>query len=516
LHRLKKLVDISEKRRFLMTIHSSDQSLIPVVRGVSYFLAHVPSLVRHGSKPSREIAKDPSLLKPILEHLHPYLQSVAYPPNQIFIGNLSPDDLMKVPTPWYQNPVPDASRWGDFGEIMPEEEFYGVMKICDEFDLLLFEKGFLQEVASLLKGHPLFSNDDLQRLGEGYLIEEIESKIKKGLALPLYVEGDRLIGCCQVGHEEDTNLTPDILLENLTSRATGVMALRHLTPKMGGAEEIDYLLGCGEEAVGDRYNRGGGNMAKAIGELAGCSRATGSDVKAFCCAPVHAVVLAASLIPSKVFKNVVVCAGGSFAKLGMKFQGHLRRDMPILEDVLAGIAIWISQNDGKSPVIRLDSIGKQEISSASAQQAILEKLVVEPLGRLGMKITDVDKYATEMHNPELTEPQGSGNVPRTNYRIIGSFAVLRHEIERAALEDFVMTHGMLGFSPTQGHIASAVPVLGHSVRDMINGKMNNAMFLAKGSLFLGRMTQLSDGISFLLERNNGGEQLGNRVESGQL
>ena len=27
------------------------------------------------------------------------------------------------------------------------------------------------------------------------------------------------------------------------------------------------------------------------------------------------------------------------------------------------------------------------------------------------------------------------------------------------------------------------------------------MLLAKGSLFLGRMTQMSDGISFLLERN---------------
>jgi hypothetical protein len=27
--------------------------------------------------------------------------------------------------------------------------------------------------------------------------------------------------------------------------------------------------------------------------------------------------------------------------------------------------------------------------------------------------------------------------------------------------------------------------------------------LAKGSLFLGRMTKLSDGMSFLLEKNNG-------------
>ncbi|MBA7687226.1 Glycine/sarcosine/betaine reductase complex component C subunit beta [subsurface metagenome] len=327
--------------------------------------------------------------------------------------------------------------------------------------------------------------------------------------MPLYVQGDRLVGCLQRarggGAEEDPNLVPDILLENLTTRASGVMALRHLIAKMGEAQEIDYLLGCGEEAVGDRYNRGGGNMAKAIGELCGCTKATGSDVKAFCCAPVHAIVLAASLVASKVFNNVVAVAGGSFAKLGMKFQGHLRHDMPILEDVLAGIAIWVSQDDGKSPIIRLDSIGKHEISSGSAQQAIIDKLVVQPLDHLGLKITQVDKYATEMHNPEVTEPQGSGNVPRTNYRTIGSFAVLRNEIQRDELDRFVEVHGMPGFSPTQGHIASAVPVLGHSVRRIMAGEMENTMFLAKGSLFLGRMTQLADGISFLLERNKRGE-----------
>lgn len=246
-------------------------------------------------------------------------------------------------------------------------------------------------------------------------------------------------------------------------------------------------------------------MAKAIGELCGCTKATGSDVKAFCCAPVHAIVLAASLVASKVFNNVVVVAGGSFAKLGMKFQGHLRHDMPILEDVLAGIAVWVSQDDGKSPVIRLDSIGKHEISSGSAQQAIIDKLVVQPLDHLGLKLTQVDKYATEMHNPEVTEPQGSGNVPRMNYRTIGSFAVMRNELRREDLAHFVEVHGMPGFSPTQGHIASAVPVLGHSMRKMMRGEMENTMFLAKGSLFLGRVTQLSDGISFLLERNKRGE-----------
>jgi betaine reductase len=291
------------------------------------------------------------------------------------------------------------------------------------------------------------------------------------------------------------------MLENLTARASGVMALRNLVDKTGKAEDIDYLIGYGEEAVGDRYNRGGGNMAKAIGELGGCKKATGADVKAFCCAPVHAIVMGAGLVVSGVFNNVALVAGGSFAKLGMKFQGHLHKDMPILEDVVAAIGILIGEDDGISPIIRLDSIGKHEIMSGSSQQAILQKLVVEPLERLGMKLTDVNKYATELHNPEITEPQGSGNVPRTNYRTIGSFAVLRKEITRDELDNFVKIHGMPGFSPTQGHIASAVPYLGHAVNRLKSGDLDNSMFLAKGSLFLGRITQLSDGISFFLEKN---------------
>jgi len=476
-------------------------SVKPVVKAVSYFLGHVPGLIRHGSKPSREIPKDPALLDRFLGHLRTFDEAVPYPPNQVFIGNADPEYLNSIPDPWFKQPVPGASRWGAFGEIMPEEEFIAMMKVCDEFDLLLLEEGFLKAAASRLKDHPLIDAHDLERLGKGVDIERIDSRIREGKGLPLFVNRGNLIGCLQKTHEEDASLAPEVLIENLATRASGVMALRNLIRKNDIKEGIDYLLGCGEEAVGDRYNRGGGNMAKAIGELSGCSRATGSDIKAFCCAPVHAMVIGAGLIASGIFENVAVVAGGSFAKLGMKFQGHLSHDMPIIEDTLAGIAVWLGRDDGVSPVIRLDSVGKHEISSGSAQQAILQKLVIEPLDRLGMKLTQVAKYATEMHNPEATEPQGSGNVPKTNYRTIGSFAVLRKEIERGEIDAFVSTHGMPGFSPTQGHIASAVPVLGHALRWMREGKLDNAMFLAKGSLFLGRMTQLSDGMSFILEKN---------------
>jgi betaine reductase len=163
-----------------MVIGSSDQNKQPVVTGVTYFLGHVPSLVRYGSKPSREIERDPSLLASTLGHLQTFEQAVAYPPNQVFIGNIEPEDLTQTTlSPWYQHPIPSASRWGAFGEIMPEEEFYGVMKICDEFGLLLLEEGFLNEVASRLRSHSLFSAEDSQRLGKGLAVQQIEAKLSE-------------------------------------------------------------------------------------------------------------------------------------------------------------------------------------------------------------------------------------------------------------------------------------------------------------------------------------------------
>jgi betaine reductase len=479
-----------------------NKNITPVIKGASYYLAHVPSMVRHGSKPVRLIENNPSLLKSVLEHTWEFEKAVRYPPNQVFIGNLDPDELFDK-APWYKNlSTNGASRWGEFGEMMPEDEFYGILQLCDEFKMLSLEKTFLNGIIAKLKEHPMVAREDIAKIEDrGVSMDKIEEMMDEGYSLPLYVQRDRLIGCITRLHEEDASLVPDILLENLSVRASAVMAVRHLIGQTGPADEIDYMIGCGEEAVGERYQRGGGNIAKAVGELCGCTKATGSDLKAFCCAPVHALIVAAGLVSSGIFKNVVVLGGCSFAKLGMKSQGHLKHDMPILEDVLAATAIWVGQDDGKSPVIRLDSIGKHEISSGSAQQAIFEKLVIEPLDRLGLKLTDIDKFATEMHNPEVTEPQGSGNVPKTNYRTIGSFAVLRNEIKKDDLDDFVKKHGMPGFSPTQGHIASAIPVLGHSLRKMKRGEMERTLFLAKGSLFLGRMTMLSDGVSFLLERN---------------
>ena len=217
------------------------------------------------------------------------------------------------------------------------------------------------------------------------------------------------------------------------------------------------------------------------------------------------VVLAAALVKAGLFRTVAIVGGGSLAKLGMKYQGHLRQNMPVLEDMLASIAILVSGDDGASPVVDLNCVGRHTIAAGSSQLEIAEAIVFRPLEECGLRITDIDRFATELHNPELTLPQGSGNVPQTNYRMLASLAAHHGEIAAGEIDRFVRLRGMPGFSPTQGHIASAVPFLGHARQQLIDGTLNRAFFYAKGSLFLGRMTTLADGCSFLLRRNGHGE-----------
>ncbi len=474
----------------------------PVVKGVSYVLAHTPDLVRYGSKPVREIPKEPDLLEKITSHLRSYEEAVAYPAHQAFLGAIRPESLWDIERPWFHHPLEGAQRFGPFGEIMPQSEFYGLMKVVDEFDLIQLEETFSGKVRQALENHPLFQDEDRERLGMGVPLQELHKKIAGG-ALPIYGDAE-LVGCFLNGHDEDENLSAAILMENLACKASGILALRHLLNAFGpGAAAIDYLMNCGEEAVGDRYQRGAGNLAKAMAEKAGCVNCSGADVKAFCCAPVHTMVLAASLVQAGVFKEVAVVGGGSLAKLGMKMRGHLAKSIPIMEDVLGAFAVVVGQDDGVNPRIRLDVVGKHEVAASSSQQAIMESLVFKPLARVGLKITDIEKYATELHNPEITEPAGSGNTPRGNYRMIGGLAVMHKLLTPADLDQFVHTHGMPGFAPTQGHIPSALPFLGHARNRMLRGDLRHSMFLCKGSLFLAMMTKLSDGMSYLLERNGG-------------
>jgi betaine reductase len=476
-----------------------------VVKECAYALVHVPNFVRYGSKPIRDIAIDKglggTLEQKIYSHIRTFEHAVAYPPNQVFIGNMHPDQLNAIPQPWYGNLVKDARKDGLFGEIMPEDQFYGWLKIADDFDLVWLTAAFIELIRDRVAAHPLITEQDLKKLGNGTALDKIIERVEKEGALPLLYEG-QTVGCVRRDHETDDTLKAHVLMENLMTKASGALVLRHLLRRAGTKpEEIDFLLSCSEDAVGDRYNRGGGSLSKAIGEMCRCVNASGHDIKAFCAAPIHAIVAAAAHVEAGVYDQVVVLGGGCLAKIGMKYAGHLKNDMPILEDVLGTIAFLITKDDGVSPVIRLDCVGKHNIGASSSQQDIMTSLIVKPLDKIGMRMLDVDRYATELHNPEVTLPAGSGNTPLQNYKIMGALAVIRGEIPRTEIDTFVRERGMPGFSPTQGHVPAAVPFLGHALGDLKAGRMRNTMFVAKGSLFLGRMSQLSDGLSFLLEAN---------------
>jgi hypothetical protein len=268
---------------------------------------------------------------------------------------------------------------------------------------------------------------------------------------------------------------------------------------------VDHVLGAGEEAVGDRYQRGGGNFAKAVAEDCGLANASGADVKAFCAAPIHAIVTAGALVASGVVDLVVVVAGGSVPKLGMKFLGALEHDLPVLEDVLAGMAVLVGPATDAplgSPLVRLDAVGRHRVGSGSDQQALLQDLVGGPLDAMGRGLRDVDRYATELHDPRSPSRRAAATSAR-NYRMIAGLGVVRGELEREDLEGFAREHGLPGFSPTQGHIASAMPWLPHALGAFRDGRISSTMLLAKGSLFLGRLTRLWDGASITLEADAG-------------
>lgn len=458
------------------------------IQGVFYSLTHTPDLVRYGSKPSREIAANPALGKELKRKLRSFDAATAYPPHQVFIGNIQPQDLSRLQTPWHENPLEGAVPKGRFGEICEQDEFYALLSQADQFKLVALNQTWYQDRARR------FGNGEPARL---VAESEIKSRRENG-ALPLF-SGDTLAGVIEAAHPDDSNLTAEVLLENLATKATAAHSLRSLLNSLQvNPGEIDYVISCSEEAVGDRYNRGGGNLAKAIAEESGCGNAAGSDTKAFCAGPLYAMIHGASLIQAGVCRKVAIVAGGSLAKLGMKFESHLKNGMPILEDVLGSFAAILGPARAGEPCLRLDSATFHPVRAGSSPQVMAEFLAEKSLAKLGMKLIDVDRFAVELHNPEITVPSGSGDVPRTNYLTLAALAVLRGHIQKREMENFVRTHGMVGYAPTQGHIPSAIAYLGHALDALREGEIRNAIFISKGSLFLGRMTQLSDGCSFLI------------------
>lgn len=476
----------------------------PVLKGASYVLIHTPDMiVQNGSTCAVERATHPDseFLKEITNHIRSYEDVVNYKPNQVYIGNNRPEELKDLPMPWCQQET-TGTRNGKLGEIMPQDEFFALMQICDAFDLVKLSQAFIDVVKPKIENNYPELAPFVGKL-KGDDIEEGKELVASHIAEGLYHEGE-FIGYIKRAHDVDVNLNAHTMLENLVVKASGVLSALHLVRSSKiDPLSIDYVIECSEEACGDINQRGGGNFAKSIAEMAGLNNATGSDTRGFCAAPTHALIQAAALVKAGVHKNVMVVAGGASAKLGMNAKDHIKKGLPVLEDVVGGFAVLVSENDGVSPIVRTDLTGKHTVGTGSSPQAVMTALITSGLDRANLKITDVDVFSVEMQNPDITKPAGAGDVPEANYKMIGALAVKRGDLEKKDLKDFVANKGLPGWAPTQGHIPSGAPYIGFLIDDLTTGNKNRAMIVGKGSLFLGRMTNLFDGVSFIAERNTG-------------
>ena len=88
-----------------------------VIKGASYILAHVPGMVIHNGSTQiteRIVNPESEYLKQLPEHLRTYQQAVEYWPNQVYIGNKTPEELAGVEFPYYDKPLAGAGRYGKF------------------------------------------------------------------------------------------------------------------------------------------------------------------------------------------------------------------------------------------------------------------------------------------------------------------------------------------------------------------------------------------------------------------
>ena len=434
-----------------------------VIKGAGYILVHTPDMVLHnGTTQTTERIVNPEseYLKELPSHIRSFEQVLSYWPNQVYIGNKHPDELAGAAQPWCDKTCDVSERFGPFGQMMPQEEFLLLMQACDVFDLVKLEQGFVDAHRAALAANPIIDETIMARIPEAQTAgDEIERLVAEEHSEGLYHNG-ALVGCVNRAHDIDVNLSAHVMHENLVSKASSVMALLSAVKNAGiSKDDVEYVVDCAEEACGDM------NL----------DNATGSDARGFCAAPAHAMIEAASLVASGAYKTVIVTAGGCTAKLGMNGKDHVKKGLPILEDMIGGFAVVLTQDDGVSPEINLDMLGRHTVGTGSAPQAVISSLVTAPLDKHGLKITDIDKYSPEMQNPDITKPAGAGDVPLANYKMIAALAVKRGELQKADLASF--------------------PV-----------KLSRVMIIGKGSLFLGRMTNLFDGVSFVIQANSGAEK----------
>ena len=195
-----------------------------VIKGAGYILVHTPDMVIHNGTTQtteRIVNPDGEYLKALPEHIRTYEQALNYYPNQVYIGNITPDELSAVEQPWYDKDCPVKKRTGPFGQIMPQEEFIVLMQACDVFDLVKLDESFVGEYKDALAANEVIDESVMARVKPGVAAKDIERLVAEEHSEGLYVK-DKLVGCVNRAHDIDQNLSAHVMHENIVSKASSV------------------------------------------------------------------------------------------------------------------------------------------------------------------------------------------------------------------------------------------------------------------------------------------------------
>ncbi len=111
----------------------------------------------------------------------------------------------------------------------------------------------------------------------------------------------------------------------------------------------------------------------------------------------------------------------------------------------------------------------------------------------------VDKISTELHNPEVTVPQGSGS-PLNNYKLLAALAVMRGDIKREETQRLHRSEGHARFlAPPRATCRRRCLTWAMPPRPWPRARWKRPAH-AKGCLFWGHVPAF-DGMSNLMEKN---------------
>ncbi len=315
------------------------------------------------------------------------------------------------------------------------------------------------------------------------LIRPKEEPREQGGELASYQAGE-IVAAFRPAHDADEALSSAVLLENLTCKASAVHAVRCLLrgSKIDpGTDRIRHRMrrGSGRRSVSARWREPRESDRRAVRPF---ENASGSDVKAFCAGPIHALIMAGALVACRRVRASARRGRWVPSQTGDEVPGRSRQRVRRSSRTFS--RGWRSSVGPGQTAARpcFDWTPSERTGSVP----------VPPSRRCSRISSESRSTPSVSPSPRSTATRRSCTTPRSqnrpaaatfrgrNYRMLAALGAVRGELGSQDIDTFAFERGLPGYSLTQGHIASAIPWLPHALARFARGELRRTMLFAEG------------------------------------